>query len=445
VARPLVVRPGPPLAGTLRPPGDKSVTHRAYILGMLAGGETVVRHPNDGEDCRATLRCVEALGADAAASGVVVRLRGAAGRLARPVGELDCGNSGTTLRLLAGVLAGQPFPATLTGDDSLRRRPMDRVVEALRAMGAAVSGRDGGRLPPLEIRGGPLRGTCFERVTPSAQVASAILLAGVQARGTTCVWTAPGARDHTARLLPRFGVAVESSRDRGRTRFAVAGPAKLAACEVVVPGDFSATACHLAAAAATPGARVEFVGVGLNPGRVVLLSVLRAMGARIDVRGVTELAGEPVGDLIVSGADRLRPVDIDPADVPALQDEVPAWTVAASAAPGISRLRGAAELRVKESDRLHALAEGLGVLGVRVDETPDGLDIQGGGAHGGTVRAYGDHRIAMAFAVLGTRASGPVTVDDAGCISTSYPAFVDDLRSLGGLVEEPPIAGGAGV
>lgn len=444
MARPLIVHPGPPLGGTLRLPGDKSITHRAYLLGLLAEGETVVLHPNDGEDCKATLRCVRALGARVEARPGIVRISGTAGRPCAPEGVLDCGNSGTTLRVLAGVLAAQPFEATLSGDESLQQRPMERVIVPLRAMGATLSGREGDRLPPVVVRGGALKGVRFPQTTSSAQVASALLLAGVQAGGPTFVRTSGGLRDHTARMLRRFGVPVdEELQPGGAMLVSVTGPAHLQGCSLRVPGDFSAAAFFLAAAAACPGARVTASGVGLNDSRIQLLDTLRQMGASVDLGPVAIEDGEPVGEVSVTGPGELRPSDITPLQVVRLIDEIPAWAIVACAARGLSRLRGAEELRFKETDRLHALAEGLRVLGVQVEEFPDGLDIHGGPVGGGRVRAFGDHRIAMAFAVLGTRATGPVTVDDATGIATSYREFADDLRSLGGVIDEPPARRGA--
>ena len=432
---PLTVEPGPPLAGRVRVPGDKSITHRAYVLGLLAEGDTEVVGPNPGADCRATLRCAQALGAEVRAGEDAVHLKGTAGRLAEPAGVLDCGNSATTLRLLAGALAAQPFEATLSGDESLRRRPMDRVIAPLRAMGATLSGRDGDRLAPLVVHGGPLEGMCFPRPIPSAQVATAILLAAVQARGPTTVVSCGGVRDHTSRMLRRFGVPVEeSSLQGGGTRISVAGPGRLRGCSLRVAGDFSAAAFFLVAAAARPGARVTVAGVGLNDSRIQLLDTLKQMGAVVEMGPIVMESGEPVGEVSVTGPGELCPLDIGAQQIVRLVDEVPAWAVAASAARGTSRLRGAEELRLKECDRLHALAVGLQGLGVRVEELPDGLDIHGGPVAGGLVRAFGDHRIVMAFAILGTRASGPVTVDDAACIATSYPGFAGALRSLGGRV-----------
>ena len=435
--RALIVHPGPALAGTLRPPGDKSITHRAYLLGLLAEGETVVRLPNPGEDCRATLRCVRMLGGLADEGPDTVRVRGTGGRLRAPGEVLDCRNSGTTLRLLAGVLAAQPFEATLTGDESLQRRPVDRIVAPLRAMGAWLSARAGDRLPPLVVRGGPLKGMCFPIPTASAQVAGAILLAGVQARGATTVLTSPGVRDHTSRMLRRFGVSVEEQRpDGGRCHVSVAGPARLRGCSMQVPGDFSAAAFFLAAAAACPGARVRATDVGLNESRIRLLDALSRMGAGVEVGSIVLEGEEPVGEVCVTGPAELCPIDLPPAQVTGLLDEIPAWAVAASAARGTSRLRGAEELRLKESDRLAGLAAGLRALGVRVEEFPDGLDIHGGTAGGGHVHSCGDHRIAMAFATLGTRATAPVTVDDTACIASSYPGFVAALGTLGGRIDE---------
>ncbi len=449
MTRPLTVRPGPPLGGCLLPPGDKSITHRAFLFGLLAEGRTRVENPNPGEDCRATLRCAETLGAGVEREGASVVLVGTGGHLTAPRGPLDCGNSGTSLRLLAGVLAAQPFAATLTGDASLCRRPVDRVILPLRAMGASLSAREGDRLPPLVVRGGSLR-PCAEEVfrerpTPSAQVASAVLLAGLSAPGRSTVFTRRGVRDHTVHLLRHFGVPVEYPPPREHEpfrRISLSGPARLAGCRVDVPGDFSAAAFFLAAAAARPGARVVAEHVNLNPTRVAFLDVLERMGAGVEVAVAAEPAGgEPVGTIAVTGPATLGPGDIPPESVPALVDEIPAWAVAASAASGISHLRGASELRLKESDRLHALAEGLGALGVRVEELPDGLDIHGGPLGGGTLGAHGDHRIAMAFALLGTRASAPVTVDDASSIATSYPDFVAAFGALGGRVEAGPPAG----
>lgn len=433
----LVVKPGAPLSGSFRPPGDKSITHRAYLLGLMASGETRVESPNPGADCEATLECARALGGRVVREAGAVRITGAALRLSPPGGTLDCGNSGTTLRLLAGVLAGQPFESVLTGDESLRRRPVARILEPLRLMGATLSAEDGDRRPPLRVRGGDLRGTAFDSPTASAQVASAILLAGMQATGRTSVRTLPGVRDHTLRMLPAFGVAltVEPGPDGGVIA-AVEGRCVPSAGSLRVPGDFSAAAFFLAAAAAMPGARVTATGVSLNPTRTGLLDVLERMGAGITRRETGLEAGEPVGDVMVTGPDELLAADVPAAQVPAMVDEIPAWAIAASAARGASSVSGAAELRVKESDRLAVIARNLAALGIECRERADGLTITGGRPRGGSVAAFGDHRIAMAFALLALRASGPVTIDDTAAIATSFPGFSKALAALGGRVEE---------
>ncbi|MBI5709631.1 MAG: 3-phosphoshikimate 1-carboxyvinyltransferase [Candidatus Eisenbacteria bacterium] len=441
---PLTTHPGPPLAGRVRPPGDKSVTHRAILLGLIAEGETRVEGANPGADCAATLACAGALGAGVTRDGGAVVIRGTAGRLAEPAAVLDCGNSGTTLRLLAGVLAGRPVLAVLAGDASLNRRPVGRVVEPLRRMGAELYARDGDRLPPLVVRGRALAAIRYELPMASAQVASCVLLAGLAAAGETAVELPGPARDHTERMLPAFGVEVTVEPRAGAgPRLALRGPATPRATRLTVPGDFSAAAFFLAAAAARPGATVTAEGVSLNPTRTGLLDVLERMGARIERANQRLEAGEPVGDVTLTGPDRLEAFDVPAAWVPRLLDEVPAWVIAATAARGTSRLAGAAELRVKESDRLAALAANLAALGVRVEESPDSLAVTGGRVSGGTVAAGDDHRVAMAFAVLGTCAQAPVTVDDASSIPTSYPGFVAALAALGGRVEEGPGPGSA--
>ena len=436
----LIVHPGAPLEGSVRPPGDKSITHRAYVLGLVGEGLTVVESPNPGADCGATLACAARLGAacDSFAAGTEARveIRGCAGDLIEPDRVLECGNSGTTLRLMAGVLAAQPFLAVLSGDESLNRRPVARVIEPLRRMGATLTARDGDRLPPLVVRGGRLNGIRYDLPVASAQVASCVLLAALKAEGETEV-TLPGpVRDHTERMLRAFGVKVESTARNGSgPRLRLAGPARPRATRLRVPGDFSAAAFFLAAAAATPGGSVTALGVGLNPTRTALLDALEQMGARVEVRALPEAGEEPVGHITVTGPERLRGIELPAEWVPRMIDEIPAWAIAAATAAGRSRLSGAAELRVKESDRLALLAANLGALGIVVRERPDGLEIEGATVAGGAVRTGGDHRIAMAFAVLGTRAAGPIAIDDASSIATSYPGFADALTALGGRME----------
>jgi len=445
----LTVRPGPPLAGRFTPPGDKSITHRACLLALLAPGISEIRGPNPGADCASTVRCGEELGLEVLArahegeaGSDTLRLRGRGGVLDEPRRVLDCGNSGTTLRLLAGIVATQPFLSVLAGDASLHRRPVGRVVEPLSQMGATVFARDRDRCPPLVVRGARLQAIRYAVPVASAQVATCVLLAGLSAAGHTSVELPGPARDHTERMLAAAGIPIRrEALDGGGRRVTVQGPAMPRALSLTVPGDFSAAAFFLAGAAATLGARVTAAGVNLNPTRTALLDVLAAMGAAVEVTGSRTEAGEELGDVTVTGPARLTAFDIPPAWVPRLIDEIPAWAMAASAAHGRSRLTGAAELRLKESDRLAALAANLARLGIRADELPDGIEIEGGAVRGGRVDAAGDHRIAMAFAILGTRARDAVTIEDASSIATSYPGFSGDLAALGGAVEP----GGAGV
>jgi 3-phosphoshikimate 1-carboxyvinyltransferase len=434
--RPLVVHPGAPLAGGFTPPGDKSVTHRAILFGLLAEGVTRVVAPNPGADCDGSARCAATLGARVTRDGDAWTLAGCPERFVGERFDLDCGNSGTTLRLLAGLVAARPVSVTLAGDASLNRRPVARVIEPLRRMGAHCEAAGGDRTPPLTVHGGALHGIEYAVPVASAQVATAVLLAGLGAAGTTRV-TLPGpARDHTERMLPAFGAPLTVRElPHGGREISLEGPRRLRACEVRVPGDASAAAFFLAAAAATPGARVTARGMNVNPTRTGLLDVLRAMGAPVTLEAERLEAGEPVADVTVEGPARLRAFDVPAEWVARLIDEVPAWVVAATAADGVSRLTGAAELRVKESDRLAALARNLARLGVRCEELPDGLAIGGGPVGGGTVESLDDHRIAMAFAVLGTRATGAITVDDARAVATSFPGFAATLTALGGQVE----------
>lgn len=428
--RPLTVRPVSSWGGVFEPPGDKSITHRAYLLGLLASGESRIERPNPGADCEATLAAVARLGARIERERGVVLLTGRGAARARAAGLIDCGNSGTALRLLAGVLAATPGDAVLDGDESLRRRPVGRIVAPLRRMGARLAARDGDRYPPLEVHGADLTGIRYEVPVASAQVQSCVLLAGLGARGRTEVALPGAARDHTQRMLPAYGVTPEIEADARGVRVAVEGPASLHAASLRVPGDFSSAAFFLAAAAASPGARVTARGVGLNPTRTGLLEVLEAMGAKVERVATGEVAGEPVGNVTVEGPETLSAFDV-PADwLPRLIDEVPAWTLVASAARGTSRVNGAAELRVKESDRLAVLAENLAVLGIPVAEAADGLAVGGGTPAGGAVRSAGDHRMAMTFALFGLRAAAPVTVDDSIMVETSYPGFTSDLDSL---------------
>lgn len=422
----IVVAPGRALRGTVRVPGDKSISHRAVLLGALAHGTTRVEGFLRAEDCLATVRCVRGLGRDVDEDGERLTVHG--GPLREPEDVLDAGNSGTTIRLLTGILAGQPFSSVITGDASIRRRPMDRVVEPLRRMGARITGRAGGRLAPLAIAGAPLRPIAYASPVASAQVKSAILLAGLFADGETAVTEPSLSRDHTERMLGTFGAPVR--RDGLTVR--VAGPGALSAAAVRVPGDISSAAFFLVGAAIVPGSAVTVRGVGLNPTRTGVLDALRAMGAAVEIEHARDDGGEPSGDVTVRAAP-LHGTTIGGDLIPRLIDELPVLAVAASVAEGETIIKDAAELRVKESDRIAVLAGELGAIGARVEARPDGLAIRGvPHLRGGRAASGGDHRVAMALAVAGLRAAAPVTVDGTECIRTSFPGFEETLRRLTG-------------
>lgn len=394
------------------------------MLGAIARGTTRVSGFLRAEDCLATLRCLRALGASVNDRGSDLEIEG--GPLREPEEILDVGNSGTTIRLLAGLLAGHPFHSVLTGDASIRRRPVDRVAEPLRRMGARITGRQGGRLAPIAIDGGGLRGISYATPVASAQVKSALLLAGLFAEGETAVREPSQSRDHTERMLGLFGAAV--IRDGMTTR--LRGPQTLRGASVRVPGDLSSAAFFLVGAAMVPGSELTAADVGLNPTRTGVLDALKMMGADLEVRDLREQDGEPVGTVLVRGS-RLHGATIGGDLIPRTIDELPVLAVAACIAEGETVIRDAAELRVKESDRIVTLAGELRRLGAKVEAQPDGLAIAGGARlHGAHVHSGGDHRMAMALAIAGLCADGPVTIDDTACIETSFPGFADALRTL---------------
>lgn len=425
-----LVQPVRRLSGTITVPGDKSISHRAAILGGISSGLTEIQGFLEGEDCLATLRAMAAMGVEVARKGPGhYLLRGAGeGGLQEPEAILDCGNSGTTARLLLGVLAGQPFTAVLTGDDSLRRRPMERVARPLAEMGAAVVGRDGGRRLPLAITGTrPLRALTHHLPVASAQVKSALLLAGLWAAGPVTVVEPGPSRDHTERMLTAFGIPVEVAPGR-----VTLTPGRLPAGRLLqIPGDLSSAAFFLTAALLLPGGEVTVKGVGVNPTRTGLLDVLAAMGALLAVTPGSE-DGEPIADLTARPA-ALSGVEVGGPLIPRLIDEIPILAVAATTARGVTEIRDAAELRVKESDRIQALAGELAKLGAAIEERPDGLRIEGGRRlKGATVSSLGDHRIAMALIVAGLLAEGTTVVEGIDCIATSYPDFLATLQRLAG-------------
>jgi 3-phosphoshikimate 1-carboxyvinyltransferase len=422
------VRPARRFGGRVRVPGDKSVSHRALILGALAIGRTTIRRLAPGADCRSTRACLSALGVRivemAGPEGPVWHIDGRGiGGLAPPAGPLDAGNSGTTARFLMGVLAGHPFSATITGDASLSRRPMRRVAEPLGLMGARIDTTEG--CLPATIAGGPLRGIAYEMPVPSAQVKSAVLLAGLHAEGVTSVIERLPTRDHTERALAAFGADI-STGPRG---VSVTGRRALAGADITVPGDPSSAAFWAAAAAAIPGASVVLEAVSLNPTRTAFLGVLERMGARVEVAADAGPAAEPQGTVTVRHGS-LRAAVIDPLEVPGLIDELPALAAVGALGGGLS-VSGAAELRVKESDRIEALAAGLRALGADVEEYPDGFRVSGSQRlSGGVADAAGDHRLAMAFAVAALGAVGESRIRGAESVSVSYPGFFDTLERL---------------
>lgn len=423
----LIVEPAhAALKGRCRVPGDKSISHRLAMLGGMAEGETRITGYLESADTRATLAAMAALGAEVVESDGEIRIRG--GALKAPAGDLDLGNSGTGVRLLAGALAGHPdlvgAQLRLVGDASLSKRPMGRIIDPLRQMGAEIADQSG--CLPLVLKPKALQGIRFRPAMASAQVKSAVLLAGLFADGETIV-TEPGpSRDHTERLLPAFGVKIERQGDEIHLR----GGQALKGGVFQVPGDLSSAAFALAAGLLVPGSEVELDGVGLNPTRDGVLRILQSMGGNVSVIPGQMVGSEPVGSL-KSRASALRGVDIPAEWVPLAIDEFPIIMALAAAAEGRTVISGAEELRVKESDRLAVMCRELDRLGVRVEETPDGSIVHGGCVRGGRVDSHGDHRIAMSLAVLGLVADGQVLIDNAEWIRTSYPGFIDDMRRLG--------------
>lgn len=421
------------LRGKMTVPGDKSISHRALILGALGEGPTEISGCLRSDDCHRTLEAIRAVGIEIE-DGETLRIYGKGLYGLREPGEiLDCGNSGTTIRLLTGVLAGQPFLSFLTGDASLRRRPMDRIVIPLRRMGAEVYGRAQNTLPPLAVRGGPLRGLRYDSPVASAQVKSAILLAGLFAEGSTTVIEPSRSRDHTERMLRARGQRVETT---GR-EVTLMPTGSLRADRIAVPGDFSSAAFFVVAALILPDSDLIIEGVGVNPTRTGLLDALEAMGAAIEVHPEEESAGEPRARLHVRTS-RLQGVSLGGDLIPRLIDEIPVLAVAAACAEGKTVIRNAAELRVKESDRIRAIATELNRMAIRTEELDDGLVIHGGGTlRGASCDSHGDHRVGMAFTVAGLRGDQETTISDTACIQTSFPAFLQTLQDLiPGAVEQ---------
>ena len=436
----LTITPGRPLRGTITLPGDKSITHRAIILSALAEGISTVSDYCRGEDCLDTMRAFQSLGVriEETPDRLQVHGKGMWG-LTEPAGPIDCGNSGTGIRLMTGLLAGQDFFTVLTGDESIRRRPMGRVVKPLRSMGATIAGRKGGELAPLAITGSRLRGMTYSSPVASAQVKSSLLLAALYADGPTTIAEPRLSRDHTERLLVYFGIPLH--REGCTVRIEGRPSVRWTGKRLVVPGDLSAAAFFAVGASIVPGSDVTVLSVGVNPTRTGLLDILRHMGAQIEVLNPREEAGEPVADLrIVSRP--LRGVRIGPEQIPQTIDEFPILCVAAAVAEGETVITGAEELRVKESDRIATMATELRAMGARIEERPDGMVIQGlgrnganGALNGATCRSHGDHRVAMSIAIGALTASQPTLIDETDCIETSFPNFQPKLLEL--LTDSP--------
>ena len=424
----LLVTPGGPLVGEIRVAADKSISHRAVILGAIATGTSRIQNLLEGEDVRATIGAFRQMGVSIEKTGAGayaiegVGLHG----LQAPSAALDMGNSGTAFRLVAGLLCGQRWPSTLVGDASLSTRPMGRIIEPLTCMGAVIDATH--HTPPLTISPAPrlhtlgLRGIDYAMPVASAQVKSSLLLAGLYAEGVTSVTEPWPTRDHTERMLAGFGYPVTSEKGKAGSRISLTGGGELRGCEIQVPADLSSAAFFLVGASIVRGSDVLLRRVGVNPSRNGVLAILKKMGADIELRDTTTVGGEPVADLRVRATD-LRGCRIDGGDVAAAIDEIPAIAVAAACAHGTTEIRGAGELRFKESDRICCVVEGLRALGVAVEEHADGLTITGGVIKGGRVESCGDHRIAMSFAVAGAAAEAPVEVLDCENIATSFPDF----------------------
>ncbi|MFZ4858873.1 MAG: 3-phosphoshikimate 1-carboxyvinyltransferase [Desulfuromonadaceae bacterium] len=423
----ITIQPAASVKGSITVPGDKSISHRSIMLGAIANGVTTVRGFLRGEDNMSTMHAFRAMGVSIADDGETIEItgRGLHG-LKEPGDVLDCGNSGTTIRLITGLLSGQSFFSVVTGDQYLRKRPMKRVVEPLTRMGARIAGRNGGTLAPLAINGGGLKGISYQSPVSSAQIKSSIMLAGLYAEGETTVTEPSLSRDHSERMFRYFGASLDVLSNGVTVR----GGVELTAREVSVPGDISSAAFFIVAALITPHSELLIRNVGVNPSRTGVIDILQAMGGDIQLVDPRELSGEPVADILVRTS-RLKGIDISGSVVPRAIDEFPVICVAAARAEGITTIRDAKELRVKETDRITAMAVNLRLLGITVTETEDGMDISGSGRLlGGSVDSCGDHRIAMSMSVAALVAAGAITVSDIGCVATSFPTFFPLLEEV---------------
>ncbi len=419
--------------GELRVPSDKSISHRAVIFSALAEGESYVKEWLSSEDTLATLNMLIALGVEVKKDGKNLRIKGRDYSFVEPSNVLDAKNSGTTARLMLGVLSTQPFFSVITGDESLRQRPMLRVVEPLRQMGAYLDGREKGNKLPVCVRGGSLKGISFFNKKSSAQVKSALLLAGLRAEGYTEVVEPVLSRDHTERMLKAFGVELIQMEGKEGHVIKLKGGQRLVATEVFCPADPSSASFFVALAVLLEGSELLLKDVLVNPTRDGFFRKLKDMGADIRYENLREISGEPVADLYVRYSGKLKAVEVLPEEVPSMIDELPILAVVMALSEGVSRVRGAQELRVKESDRIRAVVENLRAMGVRVEEYEDGFEIEGVDVlRGASIRTFGDHRIAMAFSIAGLLAEGETIIDNPECVAISYPDFYKDLKSITG-------------
>ena len=423
----ITIQPAVSVRGDIIVPGDKSISHRSIMLGAIANGVTTVRGFLRGEDNMSTMHAFRAMGVEINDDGETIQItgRGLHG-LKEPGDVLDCGNSGTTIRLITGLLSGQSFFSVVTGDQYLRKRPMKRVVEPLSLMGARIAGRNGGTLAPLAINGGLLKGIDYQSPVSSAQIKSSLMLAGLYAEGETSVSEPSLSRDHSERMFRLFGASITTNA-RGVT---VRGGVELTAREVTVPGDISSAAFFMVAALITPNSELLIKNVGVNPSRTGVIDILQAMGGNIQLLDEREVSGEPVADILVRSSS-LKGIAISGSVVPRAIDEFPAICIAAACAEGVTAIRDAKELRVKETDRITAMADNLRKLSVTVLEFEDGMDITGTERiTGETVDSCGDHRIAMSMSVAALVASSAITVTDIACVATSFPTFFPLLKKV---------------
>ncbi len=445
----LIIKSARRLKGGIGLPGDKSISHRALLISSLAEGVSVINGLQEGEDCRSTYQSLLSFGVELKNEGSRIRVNGRGPLGFREAHQvIDCGNSGTTMRLLSGIAAGLPFTTRLTGDDSLRNRPMRRVVEPLRQMGAKISTREGD-FPPLAITGGSLSGISYRMPMASAQVKSCLLLAGLLAKGSTTIMEPSLSRDHTERMLACFGATLERNaptkipsppwgedenegdKDKGGNTISILGGQRLFGCPLKIPGDFSAAAFFLAAAAIVPESEISIQGIGLNPTRTAFLDVLQKMGACISIENQREENGEPVGDITAKGGGELKGIIVSGSLIPNLIDEIPILAVIALFAKGLTEVKDAGELRVKESDRIKAIVTELRKMGAEIEEREDGFLISGPQRlKGAKVDSHLDHRIAMSMAVAGLVAEGETAIENPECIAISFPDFAATLSRI---------------